>query len=223
MMVNQAWKNFGRANGLQIPNFGVGLNYLHYCSSEEPGSSRFVKDLTELLAGRLDLLTHVYPCHSPRKNRWFSLIGLPLSLDNPAGVALLHVNITEMLPLSDDASPLRVKTDEQRRRICKPTNLSRVSGSIARSVSQDLISQLNNMIAGAHQSSPEQILRTQLSKRQKEVFRLLGTGKTNKQIAESLYRSPNTIKLHVSAILKKLQLKSRTQAALLAIKQYHDI
>jgi len=45
---------------------------------------------------------------------------------------------------------------------------------------------------------------------------LLGEGKTNKQIAEALFRSPNTVKLHVSAILRQLNLKSRTQAALLA-------
>jgi DNA-binding CsgD family transcriptional regulator len=45
---------------------------------------------------------------------------------------------------------------------------------------------------------------------------ILGEGKTNKEIAEALFRSPNTIKLHVSAILQQLKLKSRTQAALLA-------
>jgi DNA-binding NarL/FixJ family response regulator len=55
-----------------------------------------------------------------------------------------------------------------------------------------------------------------LSERQIQVLRLLGEGKTNNEIAEVLFRSPNTIKLHVSAILKQLGLKSRTQAALLA-------
>ena len=62
--------------------------------------------------------------------------------------------------------------------------------------------------------------RTQLSKRQMEVLRLLGEGKTNKEIAKALFRSPHTIKLHVSAILQQLKLKSRTQAALLASKIY---
>ncbi len=56
----------------------------------------------------------------------------------------------------------------------------------------------------------------QLSKRQREVFRLLGEGKTNGEIARALFRSPNTIKLHVSAILKQLDMRNRTQAALLA-------
>ncbi len=64
----------------------------------------------------------------------------------------------------------------------------------------------------------ETIARARLSKRQMEVLRLLGKGKTNREIADALFRSPHTIKLHVSAILKQLNLKSRTQAALLASK-----
>ena len=59
-----------------------------------------------------------------------------------------------------------------------------------------------------------------LSKRHMEVLRLLGEGNTNKEIARILCRSPNTIKLHVSAILRLLKLKSRTQAALFASKVY---
>jgi predicted transcriptional regulator len=50
----------------------------------------------------------------------------------------------------------------------------------------------------------------------------LGEGKTNKQIAEALFRSPNTIKLHVSAILRQLKLKSRTQANLLASRLFKE-
>jgi DNA-binding NarL/FixJ family response regulator len=74
-----------------------------------------------------------------------------------------------------------------------------------------------------HEKSPdydlrETIARAGLSKRQVEVLRLLGKGMTNREIAEALFRSPHTIKLHVSAILERLKLKSRTQAALIASK-----
>ena len=55
-----------------------------------------------------------------------------------------------------------------------------------------------------------------LSKRQLEILHLLGEGKTNAEIAAAVFRSPHTIKLHVSAILKQLNVKSRTQAALIA-------
>ena len=59
-----------------------------------------------------------------------------------------------------------------------------------------------------------------LTKRQQEILRLLGEGKTNPEIARALFRSPNTIKLHVSAILKNLDLQNRTQAALLASRLF---
>ena len=59
-------------------------------------------------------------------------------------------------------------------------------------------------------------VRTRLSKRQIQVLRLLGEGKTNKEMARALVLSPNTIRLQVSAILQRLKLRSRTEAALLS-------
>jgi DNA-binding NarL/FixJ family response regulator len=61
-----------------------------------------------------------------------------------------------------------------------------------------------------------------LSRRQLQILGLLAEGKTNAEIAKALYRSPNTIKLHVSAILRHLNVSSRTQAALLASKLFKD-
>ena len=54
-----------------------------------------------------------------------------------------------------------------------------------------------------------------LSKREREVLRLIGTGMTNNEIAESLYISTRTVKFHASAIFDKLDVKNRTEAALL--------
>ena len=224
--VNDAWKDFGRRNGLRIPNSGIASNYLKYCESGEPHSSDFLEDLRELLAGRLDLLTHIYPCHSLSEKRWFCMIGLPLSLHEPAGVALLHVNLTEMLSLPIGARPIKLKTSRTEQ-IRTTGRLDKISDAIERSVSKTLSSQLNAMLTGNDRGSaqdktsarrvPEHMLaQPRLSKRQMQVLRLLGKGKTNKEIADLLFRSPNTIKLHVSAILRQLKLKSRTQAALLA-------
>ena len=57
-----------------------------------------------------------------------------------------------------------------------------------------------------------------LSDRETEVLRLLARGKANKQIASSLYVSEKTVKAHVSSILMKLGVQSRTQAALHAVR-----
>ena len=57
-----------------------------------------------------------------------------------------------------------------------------------------------------------------LSVREREVLELLGNGYNNKEIATRLYISEGTVKNHISAIIRKLDLRDRTQAALFALK-----
>jgi DNA-binding NarL/FixJ family response regulator len=65
--------------------------------------------------------------------------------------------------------------------------------------------------------SPDQPA-TPLSERETEVLRLLAAGLANKEIARDLSIGEQTVKTHVSSILGKLGLQSRTQAALYAQK-----
>ena len=58
-----------------------------------------------------------------------------------------------------------------------------------------------------------------LTKREIEVLQVLAKGKSNKGIAEELVISETTVRTHVSNILAKLHLASRTEAALYAIKE----
>jgi DNA-binding NarL/FixJ family response regulator len=59
----------------------------------------------------------------------------------------------------------------------------------------------------------------ELTSRELEVLRLVATGKPNKQIATELSISERTARTHVSRILRKLRLSSRTQAALWAVRE----
>jgi DNA-binding NarL/FixJ family response regulator len=59
----------------------------------------------------------------------------------------------------------------------------------------------------------------ELTARELEILRLLGAGKSNKEIAAELQISERTARTHVSNILGKLDLTSRTQAALWAVRQ----
>ncbi|MFN2746841.1 MULTISPECIES: response regulator [Bacillus] len=61
----------------------------------------------------------------------------------------------------------------------------------------------------------------QLTNREKDVLFEIAQGKSNKEIAASLFISEKTVKTHVSNLLSKLELSDRTQAALFAVK--HDI
>jgi DNA-binding CsgD family transcriptional regulator len=55
-----------------------------------------------------------------------------------------------------------------------------------------------------------------LTTREREVLALVGEGRANRDIAAALYISERTARTHVSNILRKLELSSRTQAAILA-------
>ncbi|MFM2315102.1 MAG: hypothetical protein RLZZ04_4378 [Cyanobacteriota bacterium] len=55
-----------------------------------------------------------------------------------------------------------------------------------------------------------------LSPREKEVLSLIAQGANNKEIAQKLYISERTVKAHVTSILSQLNLRDRTQAAILA-------
>ena len=57
-----------------------------------------------------------------------------------------------------------------------------------------------------------------LTEREIDVLRLLAQGQANKQIANSLHIGEKTVKTHVSNILAKLSVPSRTQAALYAVR-----
>jgi DNA-binding NarL/FixJ family response regulator len=57
-----------------------------------------------------------------------------------------------------------------------------------------------------------------LTERETEVLKLMARGRANKQIATSLFIGEKTVKAHVSRILAKLDVQSRTQAALYAVR-----
>lgn len=59
-----------------------------------------------------------------------------------------------------------------------------------------------------------------LSIQEKKVLGLIVKGKTNREIADELFVSIHTVKAHVQHILKKLSVKSRVQAAVIASNEY---
>jgi two-component system, NarL family, response regulator len=64
----------------------------------------------------------------------------------------------------------------------------------------------------------ESELITVLTKREQEILALVSMGKSNQEIASILYIATGTVRVHVHTILSKLNVRDRTQAAILAIK-----
>ena len=58
-----------------------------------------------------------------------------------------------------------------------------------------------------------------LTPREREILSLLAEGQSNKVIARNLGISDGTVKLHVKAILRKLNIHSRVEAAVIAVEQ----
>jgi DNA-binding NarL/FixJ family response regulator len=63
-------------------------------------------------------------------------------------------------------------------------------------------------------STPEQL--SELTDRELEVMRQIACGLSNAEIADALMVGETTVKTHVNRILTKLQLRDRTQAAVMA-------
>lgn len=76
---------------------------------------------------------------------------------------------------------------------------------------------LLNQVA-SNQTQPASVLTGKLTERELDVLRLLAKGITNSDIAAQLHLSEGTVRNHVSAILEKLGVSDRTQAAVIAIQ-----
>jgi two-component system NarL family response regulator len=72
---------------------------------------------------------------------------------------------------------------------------------------------LSRRIDAQHGAAPR------LTDREIEVLRLVAKGMSNKEIAAELVIAENTVKNHVRNILEKLQLKSRMEAAMYAVRE----
>lgn len=80
-------------------------------------------------------------------------------------------------------------------------------------VQRKLVDQLNRGVGESPAADPP------LTEREIEVLRLMAQGASNSQIAQKLSLAEGTVRFHVSNILGKLHLASRTQAALYAVRE----
>ncbi len=86
-------------------------------------------------------------------------------------------------------------------------------------VAQDLTDALARMVQGEANVVDDDGPFSDLTPREMEILCLLAEGQSNKLIARNLGISDGTVKLHVKAILRKLGIHSRVEAAVIAVEQ----
>ena len=88
---------------------------------------------------------------------------------------------------------------------------------ISPSMASKLLSEFNTLVKKAEEK--QQFPAPALTSRELEVLRLVAKGMSNREIADQLYISENTVKNHVRNILEKLHLHSRMQAVMYAVRE----
>ncbi|GAB6987926.1 response regulator [Nocardioides pyridinolyticus] len=78
-----------------------------------------------------------------------------------------------------------------------------------------------HVLERVRRGSPEPPVTGHLTSKEQQVLDLIGEGLTNRQIGSRLELAEKTVKNHVSGLLAKLGVESRTQAAIIATRQ-HD-
>jgi len=90
-------------------------------------------------------------------------------------------------------------------------------------VAPPLTSVLVRFVQGDTSSRQEQGPFNELTPRESEIIKLIADGQGNKLIARNLGISDGTVKLHVKAILRKLEVHSRVEAAVMYIEHNHRV
>ncbi|MFL9828431.1 LuxR C-terminal-related transcriptional regulator [Rhodoplanes sp. SY1] len=238
---NATWRDPSPANGAALPDGGRGLNYLSLCPAER------ARRLEALIEGECDLVTSVYPCRSSRENRWILLVATPLADTRPRGITLLHLNLSTLLPAEIGRDGLRaLHSPDVVPAATLEAIVATIEDSIARSLvvpattgaacggdvlaagaggpedgaapDDDRLAHTVLPVRGETGVSEPVSIVDHLPRRQRQVFALLGEGRSNGEIAAALGISTNTAKLHVAAVLRRLGLDNRMQAVALAAR-----
>jgi two-component system nitrate/nitrite response regulator NarL len=89
-------------------------------------------------------------------------------------------------------------------------------------VAPHLTSVLVRFVQGDTNTAEQQGPFNALTPREREILKLIADGQGNKLIARNLGISDGTVKLHVKAVLRKLEVHSRVEAAVMYIEHYYQ-
>ena len=88
---------------------------------------------------------------------------------------------------------------------------------ISPSMASKLLNEFNSLAKQANEKP--RLAAPRLTTRELEVLKLVAQGMSNRDVAEALFIAENTVKNHVRNILEKLQLHSRMEAVVYAVRE----
>jgi PAS domain S-box-containing protein len=154
--INLPWKRFATENsmipGQPVPHVKVGTNYLAICRASAGSSADEAESahdgIRAVLDGRLPSFSLEYPCHSPKKKRWFSMTATPFR----DGVLVSHTDISGRKQAEEQLREMAVELEA---RVSKRTKqLRRVSAQLTmseererRMLAQNLHDDLGQLLA----------------------------------------------------------------------------
>jgi DNA-binding NarL/FixJ family response regulator len=97
--------------------------------------------------------------------------------------------------------------------------VQRGESQVSPSMAAKLLTEFAALAKGAEAPPPPARPAPKLTDREMEVLRLVATGVNNREIARQLFITENTVKNHVRNILEKLQLHSRMEAVVYAVRE----
>jgi DNA-binding NarL/FixJ family response regulator len=90
---------------------------------------------------------------------------------------------------------------------------------ISPSMAGKLLSEFATLARRDQEEPPQQVPAPRLTDREMQVLKLVARGMNNRDIAKELFISDNTVKNHVRNILEKLQIHSRMEAVMVAVRE----
>ncbi|MHB1432812.1 MAG: response regulator [Streptosporangiaceae bacterium] len=96
---------------------------------------------------------------------------------------------------------------------------SLISPSMAGKLLTEFAVLANREREAGQDASPEQVPAPKLTDREMQVLKLVARGMNNRDIGKELFISDNTVKNHVRNILEKLQIHSRMEAVMVAVRE----
>lgn len=158
-----------------------------------------------------------------KEGKGYSIILLDLALpglDGMDGIALLRH--------AAPATPIVVLSATENTVTIRQAITRGAKGYIPKSSGKNIMLNALRLVLSGGVYLPANILQTDgavssnsdsLTPRQADVIQLLAQGRSNKEIADKLELTENTVRTHVAAILKRLGVKNRTEAGVTALAQ----